>query len=210
MIDLLEPLAELAGVRLVVLVTNDGVPIAVPGRRPGTEPGTGSGARPEAGAAPETAAPGPSEPELVRQNSVADERDDPLTDAEALSAFSMGWIDEITRAVGPLSWDGPERVVLRATRGTLVLRRTHNAWLLVLLAGGLRSEDVVLAMEGTTARIERQVRSMGGAEPVTNRQTGAGTEVPAPFPSTASPAPSTDRSGMDADADPADLQHPRG
>ena len=208
MIDLLEPLAELAGVRLVVLVTNDGVPIAVPGRRPETSAFARADA--ESAADAQAVSTDDDQPEVVRQNSVADERDDPLTDAEALSAFSMGWIDEITRAVGPLSWDGPERVVLRAARGTLVLRRTHNAWLLVLLAGGLRSEDVVLAMEGTTARIERKVRSMGAGEPAPNLQSEAGAEVPAPFPSTASPTPSTDRGGTVADAESADLQHPRG
>ncbi len=138
MIDALEPLIELPGVRLVVLVTPDGVPIAVPGRHPGLEPEEEEPTAAKDGAPP-----------------------DPLDDPEALSALSIGWLNEIIMATGPLSWETPQRVVLRAARGTLVLRRTHNAWLLLLLASGLRSEDVILSMEGTAARVERLVRSMG-------------------------------------------------
>ncbi len=38
MIEALEPLAELPGVQLVMLVTHDGVPIAVPGKKAGPSP----------------------------------------------------------------------------------------------------------------------------------------------------------------------------
>lgn len=43
MIDMLEPLADLPGVELVMLVTHDGVPVAVPGRSSRQDPEEGEG-----------------------------------------------------------------------------------------------------------------------------------------------------------------------
>ena len=181
--DALEPLAELPGVRLVVLVTQDGVPIAVPGRHPGLEPQEET---------PTEAADGV----LV----------DPLEDPEALAALSIGWLNEIIRATGPLSWETPQRVVLRAARGTLVLRRTHNAWLLLLLASGLRAEDVILSMEGTAARVERLVRSMGDAS-----RAKQGTRGHEPSPALPTRQETAQTEGLTTSSRPSpDLQTPQG
>jgi len=144
--EILEQLAEHAGVRLTALVMEDGVPVVVRGRRPVPGQADHGGA-----AAPQ--------------------------DTDVLAALSAGWVLEVCNAVAPLAWDKPQRMALRGTHGTLVLRRAHTAWLLVLLAGGLRSEDVLLAMDGTAARLERYVRGLA-AEAEASR----GNNPPAPLP----------------------------
>ena len=83
-----------------------------------------------------------------------------LHDADGLTALAAGWVLDVCNSVAPLAWDKPTRMALRGTQGTLVLRRAHTAWLLVLLATGLRIEDVILAMDGTAARLERYVRGL--------------------------------------------------
>lgn len=128
MIELLEPLAKQPGVLMAALVSDDGVPVAVPG-------GLGSDGSPQGS----------------------------LGDPEALAAFSAGWLDELAGSVALLSCDAPRRVVLRATRGTLLLLRTSGAVLLVLLESGLGPDELWLPMEGVAARIQRILRGMGEA-----------------------------------------------
>lgn len=74
---------------------------------------------------------------------------------EALAALAASWLNELNQAVGPLSWNSPERVCLRAARGTLVLRRAEKAILVAWLTREASPEDIRLSMDGTLARIER-------------------------------------------------------
>ena len=129
MIEIIEPLARVPGVRMAALVTEDGVPVAVPGRH-AAEAGLSAGA---------------------------------ALDENALAALSAGWLAELTRAVGGLSWGSPRRVVLRAARGTLLILRASGAVLLVVLEGGLGPEELWLPMEGVAARIRRVVRGIKNA-----------------------------------------------
>jgi predicted regulator of Ras-like GTPase activity (Roadblock/LC7/MglB family) len=85
-------------------------------------------------------------------------------DTDALAALSAGWVLDVCSAIAPLAWDKPQRMALRGAQGTLVLRRAHTAWLLVILAEGLRVEDLVLAMDGTAARLARFVRGNSQTE----------------------------------------------
>ena len=124
MIAALQTLADLPGVRLVMLTSPDGVPIATPG---GPDGASSAG----------------------------------LGSEEALAALTAVWFSDVSRHAGQLSWNAPRRAVLKAARGTLVLQRMHNSVLLVLLARGTKPEDVRLAMDGTSARIDRSVRGMG-------------------------------------------------
>ena len=115
-------------------------------------------------------------------------------------------MDEIIRATGPLSWATPQRVVMRAARGTLVLRQTHNAWLLLLLASGLRSEDVILSMEGTAARVERLVRDMGDASRARQRRRNS-----EPSPALPTHDGEVQSEGLSTSSKPSpDLQTPQG
>jgi len=130
----LQPLADLPGVRLVMLITHDGVPIAVPGKSAG-----------DGDVDVETGGFG-------------------FGKNDAFAAIASGWLGDVERSVAELSWHAPRRAVLRAARGTLVLNKTSSAILLVLLARGLGPEEVRLSMDGTIARIERNLRGMGSRE----------------------------------------------
>ncbi len=145
MIEALQPLAELPGVRLVMLVTLDGVPVAVPGIE-------------DAGAE----ADGMS---FHGKN-------------EALAAIASGWLGELTHSVAPLSWSAPKRVVMKAARGTLVMQKTKSAILVLILARGMAPEEVRLSMDGTIARIERSLRSMGRDDNSRQGAASAGLESP--------------------------------
>jgi predicted regulator of Ras-like GTPase activity (Roadblock/LC7/MglB family) len=121
--QVLEPLANIPGVRMALLVSHDGVPVVVRGRD-GDEGGV----------------------DLSAQS------------AESLAALAAGWLNGITRSLAPQSWDAPQRVVLRAARGTLVMLAAPGAVLLVQLARGASSEDLRLPMESAVARMLRVLR----------------------------------------------------
>ncbi len=74
---------------------------------------------------------------------------------ESLAALAAAWLNDVGAAVAPLGWRAPERMCLRAARGTLVLRHSPSASLVVLLGREAAPEDVRLSMDGTLARIER-------------------------------------------------------
>jgi predicted regulator of Ras-like GTPase activity (Roadblock/LC7/MglB family) len=154
-IEALQPLAAIPGVSLVMFLTQDGVPISIPGsasRAHGADAGSG------------------------------DELDERTRD-EALAAVAAHWHSELGRAVGPLSWSPPSRAVLKTARGTLVLHETRGALLLVLLARGVDSEEVRLAMGGTVARIERTLRGTNEEETALAEELGSVDEPPAPLSS---------------------------
>jgi predicted regulator of Ras-like GTPase activity (Roadblock/LC7/MglB family) len=153
MIELLEPLSRVPGVRLAALVTEDGVPVAVPGCAGNLDlPGGPSGTNGE--------------------------------QIDGLAAGAIGWLSELTSACGGLSWRAPERVVLRAARGTLLMQRTAGAILLTILDPGLDPEELRLPMDGVAARIQRVLRGMGGAaRAASEEQHERVDELPGPLPS---------------------------
>lgn len=125
----LEPLVRIPGVRLAALISDDGVPVAVL-----HNPGHGGEGKEE----------------------------DVIQAAEEFHSYAglaAGWLSEAARAVGPLSWDTPRRVVLRATRGTLVTHIGPGVVLLVVLDQGARAEDLRIPMDSATARMHRLLRS---------------------------------------------------
>lgn len=128
--ELLEPLAALPGVLMTALVTEDGVPVVVPGRG-----------------------------EL---GSEAADAAHPYRDPDVLAALTASWMDELARSVGQLSWNTPERAVLRAARGTLLLLPTSGALLVAVIDRGLRPDELWLSLEGAAARVRRHLRGMGG------------------------------------------------
>ncbi len=130
--QVLEPLARVPGVRVAMLATPDGVPIATRGRMTG-EAGQGNS------------------PAFA----------DSAEDLNALAGLATGWLSELGRHVGPLAWSTPRRVVLAATRGTMILLEAPNAVLLVLLQNGTHEEELRLPMEAALNRIHRVLRGMG-------------------------------------------------
>ena len=188
----LQPLADLPGVRVVMMVTEDGVPIAVPGKL-GPDPGQ----------------------EAIENNALGQE--------DAIAAMAIGWLNDLSNEVGAMSWGAPERICMKAARGTLVVQRTRGAFLLVILSRGLDPENVRLPMNGALARIERGLRNMGGGSDVPDSpppfRSGPAVAEPA---SHAAPAPQPEPPGAlptghksiplhdPAEVNPFDSQEPSG
>jgi len=132
--DVLDPLTRIPGVRCALLLSADGVPIAV-------SHGEGGTAKPANDA----------------------ERCEPTDDLDAFCGLAAGWYGEVHRAVDPLAWDRPSRISMRCARGTLVMQGGERAILAVLLRRGAVSEELRLPMEAAVARLERN-RRRGMAE----------------------------------------------
>jgi predicted regulator of Ras-like GTPase activity (Roadblock/LC7/MglB family) len=132
--QVLEPLVRIPGVRLAALISDDGVPVAVLHNQ--------------------------------GQEREAKEKDaiEAAEDFHSYAGLAAGWLSEATRAVGPLSWDAPQRIVLRATRGTLVTHIGPGVVLLVVLDQGLRAEELRIPMESATQRMHRLLRSMSASK----------------------------------------------
>ncbi len=149
---ILEPLTRVAGVRIAALITSDGVPITVhqAPRRRRDEQSDG--------------APGSA--------SGAD-------DVSELAGLATSWIGEVSRAVAPLSWDAPKELVLRAARGTLIVKQAPRALLLVVIDGGLKAEELRLPMQVAVARMERHLRDIDSKSPATSSDVD---QMPGIFP----------------------------
>lgn len=74
---------------------------------------------------------------------------------ESLAALTSQWLNDLRQYVAPLGWHAPERAFLRGARGTLVLRSSESACLVVVLGRESAPEDVRLSMDSVLARIER-------------------------------------------------------
>jgi predicted regulator of Ras-like GTPase activity (Roadblock/LC7/MglB family) len=158
--EVLEPIAGLPGVRIAVLVTSDGVPIAVQGQVDGRA---------------EAAREAPWRDVLSTHDEPPSggEHIDSSEDLNVLAALATGWLADVTRSVAPLSWGPPRYLVLRAARGTLILMQGPNAVLLVQLDGGMRAEDLRLPMESAIARMQRVLRGIGRTdEPASDKPPG--------------------------------------
>jgi predicted regulator of Ras-like GTPase activity (Roadblock/LC7/MglB family) len=149
MIEILEPLSRVPGVRVAALITPDGVPVAVPG---------------------------------VESEGEGAERQ---VDVDAIAAVASQWLAEVGRTVAGLTWPAPERAVLAAARGTLVLMQSPGSVLVVLTDSGVDQEELRLQMEGAAARIGRSLRSLGDRAAL-NRA-----PAPLPQPPTTGVDPST-------------------
>lgn len=97
---------------------------------------------------------------------------------ESLAALASGWLNGITRSLAPQSWDAPQRVVLRAARGTLIMLAAPGAVLLVHLARGARSEDLRLPMESAVARMQRVLRESRPSTPSEPNTQEVGSALP--------------------------------
>ncbi len=130
---ILEPLAMIPGVRMTALISEDGVPIV-------TARGAGRSQENE-------------DPQNI-------DHDDVLN---SFTAMAAGWLGEISRAVGQLSWSSPTRVVLKATQGEMVLQKAPGAVVLVVLERGVTAEELRVPMEGAIARMHRVLRNISQA-----------------------------------------------
>lgn len=84
-------------------------------------------------------------------------------DQEAFAGLCAGWLTELKHIVAPLSWDSPRRVVMRASRGAIVIHEGPGAILLVVLEHGAVPEELRVPMEGAATRMQRLLRQLGQA-----------------------------------------------
>jgi predicted regulator of Ras-like GTPase activity (Roadblock/LC7/MglB family) len=78
--------------------------------------------------------------------------------ADAVCGLVAGWLASLGPSLGLVAWDLPQRIVLRAARNTIVVRRSPNALLIAMLDPGAQAEDLRLPMEGALARLQRVAR----------------------------------------------------
>lgn len=153
----LDPLARIPGVRRALLISRDGVPIAH------------------------------LSPKQVEGSK--EERDwaDSAEDESAFAGMATSLLNEIHRSIDPLSWGRPQRLVMRAARGTLVLLVTERVVISVELDRGMGAEELRLPMEAVLARMERSMTRHKEAKPAF---TGvlASEEPPGLFPGAEHPA----------------------
>ncbi|MDA1266772.1 MAG: roadblock/LC7 domain-containing protein [Planctomycetota bacterium] len=84
------------------------------------------------------------------------DHDDELCSYTALAA---GWLADVTRSALHLSWDAPQRAVLRATHGTMVLHHAPGAIVLAVLERGVPYEELRVPIEGAIVRMQRLLRT---------------------------------------------------
>jgi predicted regulator of Ras-like GTPase activity (Roadblock/LC7/MglB family) len=137
--QLIEPLTRIPGVRTAALLSKDGVLIAMH-------------------RSPDSLMRNPQRQDITGDDAVVG---DASIDPNALAGLATGWISEITRAVSPLSWQTPARIVLRAARGTMIIADAPGAVLCIVLESGMHPEELRLPMEVTVARMQRHLRDMG-------------------------------------------------
>ena len=124
---------------------------------------------------------------------------------ESLAALAAAWLNEIGQAVAPLGWHSPERACLRGARGTLVIRRSESACLVVCLGRETSPEDVRLSMDGTLARLERarQGRATAAERAAPGGEQAHPSQGPIPYRQGSAP--------VEEDVSPASRRgHPRG
>jgi predicted regulator of Ras-like GTPase activity (Roadblock/LC7/MglB family) len=188
MMRVLEPLARIAGVRMALLVAPDGVPVIVRG----------------------TSTEALEPPEAADEDGVTLGTADT---AESLSALATGWLGELSRAIAPLTWNAPERVVMTAARGTIVMVPAPGAVLLVILDRGASPEELRLPMEATVARMHRVLRSLHGDTPTLAHTTVDSATQPTPSdsagPGSALPTRPEDKSSALVSADSPPRHSPR-
>ena len=128
----LEPLALVPGVRMTAVIGFDGVPVAsMPGCRMRGENGSATAAL---------------------------DSDEGL---HSFSALASSWMSDLARSLGQLAWNAPERAVLVATHGAMVLQRGPGAILLVVLEHGTSPEELRVPMDGALGRMRRLLRGLG-------------------------------------------------
>jgi predicted regulator of Ras-like GTPase activity (Roadblock/LC7/MglB family) len=79
--------------------------------------------------------------------------------SDALAGLVTGWVQALAPSLGLVSWDLPRRLVLRSSRGTLVVERTASAVLFVVVEPGTAVGDLRLPLEAALSRLQRVSRA---------------------------------------------------
>lgn len=78
--------------------------------------------------------------------------------SDALAGLVTGWIQGLAPSLGLVSWDLPRRLVLRSSRGTLVVERAPSAVLFVVVEPGTSPSELRLPLDAALSRLQRVAR----------------------------------------------------
>ncbi|MEZ6003271.1 MAG: hypothetical protein R3F17_16920 [Planctomycetota bacterium] len=121
----------------------------------------------------------------VQQAALSDREAQPI---QTLAALASGWLGEVNRAVGPLSWGMPYRYVLRSTQATLVTHVFTDSFLLLVLDPDVDPEETRSLMDEAVGQIVAHIQAGNDA--------GSGMEQAAYAPQGAYPTQSTTNVGL--------------
>jgi len=120
-----------------------------------------------------------------REATLSDHEDQPI---QTLAALTSGWLGEVSRSIGRLSWGGPYRCVLRATQRTLVIHAFTGSFLLLVLDPDVDPEETRSLMDDAVQHL------MGHIPPGGGHSTDSG--MGGPYPQGALPSQPTTNVGI--------------
>ncbi|MDF1838074.1 MAG: hypothetical protein P1V35_09415 [Planctomycetota bacterium] len=83
---------------------------------------------------------------------------------QTLAALASGWVGQIIRAVGQLSWNGPYRYVLKATEKTLVVHVFGSSFLLLVIEPEVDPEVTRALMDQAVQQFMGHMQLGGGQD----------------------------------------------
>ena len=116
-------------------------------------------------------------PGVDARNDASEGADADAIDVDAAAAVATQWLSELSRTVAAMTWPNPERVVLTAARGCLVLVQSPGSVLMAITDASVDQEELRLHMDGAARRIGRALR--GHSAPVADERS----DPPAALPS---------------------------
>lgn len=93
----------------------------------------------------------------------ADLSDHEVQPVQTMAALASGWLGEVMRAVGPLSWDVPYRCVLRATQKSLIIHAFPGSFLLLVTEPNVDPEETRSLMDDSVQRMVAHIQASHSA-----------------------------------------------
>ena len=113
--------------------------------------------------------------------------DHDLQPVQTMAALASGWLGELNRSVGRLSWQGPYRFVLKATQKTLVMHAFTGSFLLLVLDPDVDPEETRSLMDNAVNQLMGHMQTSGGSS--------TGASIPGPQPPGVLPSQPTSQIG---------------
>ncbi len=93
----------------------------------------------------------------------ADLSDHEVQPVQTMAALASGWLGEVMRAVGPLSWDVPYRCVLRATQKSLIIHAFPGSFLLLVTEPNVDPEETRSLMDDAVQQMVAHIQASHAA-----------------------------------------------
>ena len=100
---------------------------------------------------------------------------------QTMAALASGWLGEIMRSVGPLSWATPYRCLLRATQKNLIIHAFAGSFLLLVTEPEVDPEETRALMDSAVQQLVEHIQASSNAA---NPPGMVGNHPPGALPST--------------------------